>query len=1000
VYNFPARYLFVKTLFLFSVNLYYQTHYMKGVFISVFFAGCFIHNLLAQYNSRLSADQWVDSVFQSMNDDERIAQLMVVRAHSNLGPDHVAKVVNDIKRYNIGALCFFQGGPVRQANLTNYYQSISKTPLMITIDGEWGLGMRLDSIIKFPYQLTLGAMNDEALVYEMGKAVGEQHKRLGIHVNYAPVVDVNNNPNNPVIGYRSFGEDKYRVAKLGIAYMKGMQDAGIMACAKHFPGHGDTEVDSHADLPLINKTRTQLDSMELYPFREIFNAGVGSVMIAHLSIPSIDNTKNVATSISKNNVTGLLRNDLKFAGLTFTDALEMKGVAKYFPGGTIAVEAVIAGNDMLCLPENIGMAVEEIKKAIKDKRLTWDEVYIKTRKVLLAKYNLGLYKEQKISLQNLTEDLNSQTNAIRYKVAKEAVTVLSQAGLKASRSDYAAMPLKAGTKIAYVGIGASQVTPFGKRMKENFDADIYLYSWKDGDEKTEEVYEAILKNKYDAVVVGIHDFSYRPANNYGITRASLALWRKLNFIKTITVVFGNVLAAQNYCEAYTLVAAHQDDNVFQQVAADLVEGKIGSSGKLPVRVCSYAAGTGIEIQPYAEKKTSTKPAGEKFYKIDSIIKDAIEQKAFPGCVVMALKDGEIIYNKAFGKTQYETGNAVSLENIFDLASVTKISATTISVMKLYEQGRLDLHKTIGDYLPWVRGTDKANLQIDDLLLHRAGLVPFIPFYKETIDTITGIPNPAIYAPAKTAGFSIPVAKNIYLRNDWRDTIFSRILNSPLGSKGRYVYSDNDFIFLGKIVEQISGMPLNEYVNKTFYAPLGLNTTGFNPLNRFSITRIVPTEEEKHFRRQLLQGYVHDEGAGLFGGVAGHAGLFSSAYDLAMLYQLLLNGGEWNGTRLLKSRTVRLFTSYHSDNSRRGYGFDKPEKDNATRKEPYPSALASPEAFGHTGFTGTCVWVDPRVNLVYVFLSNRVNPTRNNNKLSQMLIRGKIQDEFYKAIQNN
>src|SRR5574339_582493 len=356
---------------------------MKKIFLGV---ALFISSIsLSQNNPEQLAQKWVDSVFNSLTAEQRIAQLMVIRAHSNLGTDHVAKVTADIQKYNVGALCFFQGGPVRQANLTNFYQSIAKTPLMVTIDGEWGVGMRLDSVTKFPYQLTLGAMDNQRLVYEMGLAVGEQCKRLGIHVNYAPVVDINNNPANPVIGYRSFGEDKYKVAKFGIAYMKGMQDAGIMACAKHFPGHGDVDVDSHLDLPVINKNRQQLDSMELYPFREIFKAGVGSVMIAHLSIPSIDATVHVATSISKNSVTGVLRNDLNYQGLTFTDALEMKGVAKYFPGGVISVEALIAGNDMLCLPEDVGKAIDAIKKAIEDNKLSWNDINDKVKRVLKAK---------------------------------------------------------------------------------------------------------------------------------------------------------------------------------------------------------------------------------------------------------------------------------------------------------------------------------------------------------------------------------------------------------------------------------------------------------------------------------------------------------------------------------------------------------------------------------------------------------------------------------------
>ena len=385
----------------------------------------------AQYKSSLKADQWVDSVFRSLSDDEKIAQLMVIRAHSNLGPDHVAKVVGDISKYNVGALCFFQGGPIRQANLTNYYQRIARTPLMVTIDGEWGLGMRLDSVTKYPYQLTLGALTDENLVYRMGLAVGDQCKRMGIHVNYAPVVDINNNPDNPVIGFRSFGEDKEKVSRFGVAYMKGMQDAGIMACAKHFPGHGDVAVDSHLDLPIINKSKAQLDSMELVPFRAMFDAGVGSVMIAHLYIPAIDNTPNKATSISKNNVTGLLRNELGYQGLTFTDALEMKGVAKYFPGGTIAVEALIAGNDMLCLPACVPETIDAVKQAIAQNRLTWDDINAKVKKVLMSKFNLGLNQYHFIDTTNLLNDLNAKTDAIRKEVAEKGLTILAQAGITA-----------------------------------------------------------------------------------------------------------------------------------------------------------------------------------------------------------------------------------------------------------------------------------------------------------------------------------------------------------------------------------------------------------------------------------------------------------------------------------------------------------------------------------------------------------------------------------------
>lgn len=967
-------------------------------FILAGFASLLFLTSISQYRSSLPAQQWVDSVFNSLSGDERIAQLMVIRAHSNLGPDHVAKVVNDIRKYNVGALCFFQGGPVRQADLTNYYQSIAKTPIMVTIDGEWGLGMRLDSVEKYPYQLTLGAISNEELVYRMGLAVGRQCRRIGVHVNYAPVVDVNNNPNNPVIGYRSFGEDPQKVSELGVAYMRGMQDAGIMACAKHFPGHGDVDVDSHYDLPVINKSRKALDSMELVPFRALFNAGVGSVMTAHLYIPAIDNTANKATSISKKSVTGVLREDLGYDGLVFTDALEMKGVAKYFPGGTIAVEAIIAGNDMLCLPESVPDAIQQIKNAIKSKRITQEEVDRKVKKVIESKYMLGLNQWTPIQTSGLVDDLNAETLAIRQEVARSSITVLSQASLKASRSDYATVPLgPTHKKIAYIGLGLNELTEFGKRLKKDFDAETFTFSYKDGKEKADKILEKVSKDgKYDAIIIGVHNYSLRPADNFGISPAALKLYRDLNFIKTITMTFGNVLATRNFCDAWTLVACYQDDAVTQGVAADLLQDRFRAKGRLPVSVCRFSYGDGIVSLDTGPSLREV--SAQAFIAVDSIVNDAIARKAFPGAVVMAVHRGEIMYHKAFGTHEFGPSPAVTPESIFDLASVTKTSATTVAIMKLYEEGRIDLDDKLGDHLPWVRGTNKANLKIEDILLHQAGLTPFIPFYRETIDPVSGIPSPALYSTEPRPGFSIRVAEKVYLRDDWTDTLYKRILVSPLTPRNRYVYSDNDFIFLGRIVEQLSGMRLDEYVHKNFYSRLGMGTTGFLPRQRFDVSRIVPTETEPHFRRQKIQGDVHDEGASMFGGVAGHAGLFSNAYDLALLYQMLLNGGEFNGKRYFKESTIRKFTEYRSGISRRGLGFDKPEKDNNRRKEPYPSALASPETFGHTGFTGTCVWVDPRYDLVYIFLSNRVNPTRDNPRLSQLQVRGKIQDVFVKAIQ--
>ncbi len=960
---------------------------MKKSFLLALLAVSFHCILFAQYNSQLTKQAWVDSVFKSLSKDEKIAQLIVIRAHSNLGEAHVAGVTELIKKYNVGALCFFQGGPVRQANLTNFYQSFSKTPLMVTIDGEWGLGMRLDSVIKFPYQLTLGALSDDKVVYDMGRAVGEQMKRIGVHVNYAPVLDVNNNPNNPVIGYRSFGEDKYKVAKLGVAYARGMQDAGIMACAKHFPGHGDTEVDSHYDLPVISKSMGNLDSLELYPFKELFKAGIGSVMTAHLSIPAIDDAANRPTSLSRANVTTLLRDQLDYEGLTFTDGLEMKGVTKFYPSGEAAVAAISAGNDMLCLPEDVPAAIAALKLAVRKKKIRQRIIDGKVRKVLSAKYDLGLNHVQYVDTANLLTDLNSKTEDIKRTVARNSVSVL--------KNEAAFFPFKSGQRVAYVALGTEVLNDFGKRMVVDLQAEPFLFPYKNSAAQADSIALHISKGNYDAVIIGVHQYAFRPANNYGISQAAIQLWQSLQQQSSATFLFGNVYAAASFCTAKTLVALHQDDVVFQHAAADFLRGSITSNGRLPVSICTIPYGTGLAL-------SNRIPVGVSaaWLAIDSLVSDGIGKGAFPGAVVFAAQGGRIRYHKAFGNFEYNAASLpVTLESLYDLASVTKTSATTVAIMKLYESGKLNLQGRIADYLPWTANTDKGNLTITDILLHQAGLNPFIPFYKETINA-AGVPDSNLYRPQADTLFSIPVARNLYLRKDWNDTLFQRILKSPLTAPGKYVYSDNDFIFLGKIVESISGMSLDEYNRKTFYHPLGMASTGFNPWKTIGSERVVPTEEEKHFRRQLIRGYVHDEGASLFGGVSGHAGLFSNAYDLALLYQMLLNGGELNGERFLKPETVALFTAYQSDISRRGYGFDKPERDSLGSKARYPSLWASPKTFGHTGFTGTAVWVDPDADLVYIFLSNRVYPTRDNNKLGQMSIRGNIQDAIYKALKRD
>jgi beta-N-acetylhexosaminidase len=536
------------------------------------------------------AQAWVDKESRKLSRKEKIAQLMVIRLSEKQGGKDVffeEKVTRDIKKYNIGALCLFQGNAVTQAQVVNRLQAIAKTPLMVTIDGETGVGMRYSDVEAFPNELTIGATSDPKLAYEVGAAIAKQCVRSGIHVNYAPVVDINNNPLNPVINVRSFGEDRKSVSDLGIAIMKGMQDGGVMACAKHFPGHGDVSVDSHYDLPVILKSRAELDALELYPFKEITKAGVGSMMMGHLYIPAIDSTKNQASSLSPKNVTSLLRNEVGFKGLTFTDALEMKGVAKFYPQGEAATQSIIAGNDMLCLPGDIKGSIKNVRKAIRKGKLTWDDINTKVDRVLIAKYNLGLSELKTIDTANIVKDLNKDVAAIKAAVYGKAITIVKQA--PSANFDLT------GKKVAYVGLGIDQENRFSQLLNATYHADAFYVSYKDSAAVVSETSNQIKDGKYDAIIIGVHAFNKYPVNNFGISKAAsdlLASLQQNNLV--VNFVFGTPYMIKNMEKAAHIIACYEDDAIMQETAVKLLQGTIKSSGKLPVTVSSEITyGTGL-----------------------------------------------------------------------------------------------------------------------------------------------------------------------------------------------------------------------------------------------------------------------------------------------------------------------------------------------------------------------------------------------------------------------
>jgi beta-glucosidase-like glycosyl hydrolase/CubicO group peptidase (beta-lactamase class C family) len=941
--------------------------------------------LLSQQAICQRATEWADSVLKTLSENEKIGQLIMVRLSAI---DLKTKVVSfydttverDILEYNIGGICLFQGAPVKQANMINHLQSIAKTPILIAIDAENGVGMRMDSVSGLPRMMMLGALQDKSLVYKYGQWVGKQCKELGIHVNFAPVVDINNNPNNPVINDRSFGENKYKVADLAIQYMLGMKSEGVMGSAKHFPGHGDVDVDSHFALPIISKTREALDSLELYPFRKIFEAGIGSAMVAHLFIPSIDSSANRASSISPAIVNGLLKKEIGFNGITFTDALEMKGVSAVYPDGAAAVESIIAGNDILCLPGDVKTVVEKIKQAIIENRISWGDINMHVQKILAAKYEQGLSNRTAIQLEGLTERLNDQSNAIRTEVTEKAITL-------AKYEDNASLPLPADKsgRYALLEIGKNINTPFSTNLRREYNADVLFFDNSMNELQADSVL-TILETNYENVIIAIHELPRYPSNNFNMSAVEIQLINSLMNKKPATLfIFGNPYAAKFFCNVKNIMICYDDESTTQEVASKMLSGKLSPQGKLPVTICEKmheGAGYSFSMPSIANNQNIL------IHSLDSIAQDAIKQHATPGISLLVLKDGKIMLNKSYGHLSYDSIEKVKTETIYDLASVTKVCATTISIMKLYDEHKIQLDKTLGEYLPWVRGSDKENLLIKDILLHQAGLKAFVPFYKEVSDSVTNKALPIYFSKTINNSYGIKVDDSIYMRTDWIDTMHQRILMSPLGKANEYVYSDNDFIFLGEVVKAISGQPLEQYVWNNFYRPLGFRSTGFNPINYVNKRTIAPTEQDPYFRERLIRGTVHDPGAAMFGGVAGHAGLFSNAYEIAVLMQMIMNKGIINEKRFISPATVELFTAYQSDVSRSGLGFDKPEKDNSTRHTPYPAINVSSSTFGHLGFTGTCAWADPENKLVFVLLANRVNPVAKN-LYGDLNVRGKM-----------
>lgn len=933
--------------------------------------------------------KWVDSVYQSLTLEEKIGQLFMVAAYSNKDSAHIKALDKLITEQKIGGLIFFQGGPVRQARMTNRFQKLTKTPLFIGIDAEWGLSMRLDSVNRFPWNMTLGAVQDLKLIEETGKQMALQSRKLGVHFNFAPVLDINTNPKNPIIGNRSFGEDKEKVTEHALALMTGLQNNGIFATGKHFPGHGATETDSHYTLPVINFSQEHIRNIELYPYKKLINKGLASVMVAHLEVPVFETRKGYPSSISNAIVTDLLKEELNFKGLIFTDALNMKGASNFKSPGDIDLAAFQAGNDILLFPENVPVAIQKIKDAYEQQLITEERLAHSVKKILHYKYKAGLNQLKPIDVQSLAVSLNTpEMEALQYRLYENIVTVV--------RNKAAVIPVKnlEKDKIAYVKLGDDNNGVFLEMLKNygevtevsNINLDSLLTDLAD----------------YNKVIIGYHkadgawkkhDFSAEE-----IRWISEIAKRKKVILSSFVKPYA-LSAIPSFEDIDGVVVAYQNNEMAQTAVAQLIFGAIPAKGKLSVSINEeFKVNHGL-LTEKINRLGFTHPQNVGMdplvlQKIDAVMQKAIREKMTPGGQILVARKGKVIYQKAFGFHTYENQVAVKNSDIYDVASLTKIVSTLPNIMQLYDKKKVTLESRLGDMLPVFRGTDKENISFKELMSHYARLQPWVPFYKQTLNADKK-PADKYYRKSFSADFPYQVAENLYLRKDYQDTILSAIAGSKLLPKKEYKYSDFTFIILKHYLEKSTGKTLDELSEKNFYSKIGANNTLYNPLEKFDMNIIPPTEEDTYFRYQTIQGYVHDMTAAMEGGVGGHAGIFSNSMDMAKIMQLYLQKGNYGNQQFFSEDTFDVFNTcyYCPEGNRRGIGFDKPQLGKAG-----PTCdCVSMTSFGHTGFTGTMAWADPEQELIYIFLSNRTYPNADKNLLSQNNIREDIQRVIYEAI---
>jgi beta-glucosidase-like glycosyl hydrolase/CubicO group peptidase (beta-lactamase class C family) len=948
-------------------------------------------------------DPWVSAQLDSMTTDEKIAQLMMITAYPTQNDASKNNVTGQIEKYKPGGVLVMQGTPVKTASWINEFQQHSKTPLLIAIDGEWGLPMRIDSTVEYPNAQAIGAVKYDAFIYQMGRDIGNQLKQMGIHMNFAPVADVNTNPQNPVINFRSFGEDKENVANKAWQIAKGMQDVGVIPVAKHFPGHGDTQTDSHKTLPVLAHSKERMDTLETYPFRYLAEKGISGIMSAHLSVASLDNSGK-PSSLSKEIITGYLKNEIGFSGFVITDAINMQGVRT--ENGNAELEALKAGNDMIEFVPDLNKAIQSVKNGLLNGELTAADIDEKCRKVLALKRWVKLNEYQPAQLKHLTSRLHSPYYEMTNRqLIKGALTV--------TKNEDNILPVQHldSFRIAAISVGTDNITPFQKMLEKYTVVDHYFLSKNATAKELARLH--ILMENYNLVIAGIHGINVYPSRQYGTTsiqqRAVSEIITKNN---AVVVFFGNAYAMkhfENIHRAKGLIVAYQDNDLTQELAAQLVFGANEATGRLPVTVDSrFHLNDSIEVQKNNSLAyTLPEEVGINSelleHKIDSIAMLGLDKEAYPGCQVLIAKDGKVIFHKCYGFHTYSKEQKVEKDNLYDWASLTKVTGPLPALMKLTDEKKIDLDAPFSRYWPDFNVADKRNLKVREILAHQARLASWIPFWQMTIDRNKHLSS-SIFKHAPSSEFNVRVSPELYMNYHFRRIMYDTIRDSKLLPRSRYLYSGLSFYLYPDIITNLTGESYEEYIKNTFYKPLGAYTITYNPYKYFPMKNIIPTEKDDLFRMETVRGFVHDEGAAMMGGISGNAGLFGTANDLAKLFQMYLQKGYFGGRRYISEKTVDEYIriQYPNNNNRRGLGFDKPLIDNYKNalKDAYPAVDASANSFGHSGFTGTFAWADPNYGLLYIFMSNRVHPTRENQKLYQLNIRTAMHQAIYDCIKEN